>query len=98
MRMASRGSTVLICGLLGMPAVSMKHGLDPTLVQFGKGLRSVRKSRGISQEQLAAMCDVDRSYMGSIERGSQNPSLLLIKRVADGLGVPVSALLAAVHL
>lgn len=42
---------------------------DQRLVDFGNNVRKIRKERGLSQEALAALADIDRSYMGHIERG-----------------------------
>ena len=42
------------------------------MVALGKRVREVRKSKGISQEKLAEMAGIDRSYMGNIERGEKN--------------------------
>jgi transcriptional regulator with XRE-family HTH domain len=54
---------------------------------FGRAIRELRDERGMSQEDLAHRCGVDRSYMGGIERGERNVSLRNIFRIADGLGV-----------
>ena len=42
---------------------------DERMIAFGKRVREMRKSKGISQERLAEMAGIDRSYMGNIERG-----------------------------
>ena len=47
----------------------------------------MRRQQGVSQEDLAHACGLDRSYMGGIERGERNPSLKNILRIAEGLGV-----------
>jgi transcriptional regulator with XRE-family HTH domain len=52
---------------------------------------------GMSQEELALRCGLDRSYTGELERGEGNPSLTSLLRIARGLGVPVSALVAQVE-
>jgi transcriptional regulator with XRE-family HTH domain len=52
-------------------------------------IRSLRRARGISQESLAAMAGIDRSYMSSVERGLRNVSVLNVARIAEALGVPV---------
>lgn len=52
----------------------------------------LRVARGLSQEKLAADARVDRAYMGKIERRTENPSLDILDRLADALGVPVAAL------
>lgn len=57
--------------------------------QFGKRVRSLRKERGLSQEEFAAQCELDPSYVGGIERGERNPALKNIARIADTLKVRV---------
>ena len=59
---------------------------------FGKRLAALRKVRGWSQEQLSLESGLARSYLGGVERGQRNISLLNIHRLADSLTVPVSAL------
>ena len=63
-----------------------KHS-DRFLSAFGSRVREFRQEAGISQEQLAHDAGVDRTYVGGVERGQYNPSLLIIKRLADALGV-----------
>jgi transcriptional regulator with XRE-family HTH domain len=60
--------------------------------RFGERLRELRKQKGLSQEALALACDLDRTYIGGVERGERNISLLNIQRVADALGISVREL------
>lgn len=76
-----------------MPIASPKHALDPALVALGAAIRALRKARGISQEELAHRSNIDRSYMSSIERGTQNPGMMTIVQVAAGIGVSVAQLM-----
>lgn len=55
--------------------------------EFGERLRSIRKSKGLSQEGLALTCELDRTYIGGVERGERNISLLNIYKIAEALGV-----------
>jgi len=66
------------------------------LKRFGQRVREVRKAEGYSQEGLAYACELDRSYMGGIERGERNVALRNIEKIADTLGVTVSELLDGV--
>lgn len=56
-------------------------------------MRKLRKARGLSQEALALTCNLDRSYVGAIERGESNLTLVNIHRLADGLRVKPGELL-----
>ena len=60
---------------------------------LGLNIRSRRKELAISQEELARRCNIDRSYMGQIERGTANPSLAVIDAIAYSLMVSTSELL-----
>jgi len=52
-------------------------------------MRELRTKKGLSQEGLALACDLDRTYVGGVERGERNVSLLNIRKIADALGVAV---------
>lgn len=60
---------------------------------FGLRVRESRLSKGISQEQLAERCGLHRTFIGRIERGETNLTLLNIHKVARGLGVSPSTLI-----
>jgi transcriptional regulator with XRE-family HTH domain len=60
-------------------------------VQFGERVRELRQKRGWSQEEFAAHAELDRSYVGCIERGERNVSLENICKIADALGVSPAA-------
>lgn len=62
---------------------------------FGRRVREARRRRGLSQEQLAHLAELDRSYMGGVERGERNVSLDNIHRIARALDVPPAELLGA---
>ncbi|WP_027670426.1 helix-turn-helix domain-containing protein [Rheinheimera baltica] len=66
---------------------------DQRLVNFGNRIRTIRKEKNLSQEELAALANIDRSYMGHIERGEKNVTLTKIYQIADALRIPVSNLL-----
>jgi transcriptional regulator with XRE-family HTH domain len=59
---------------------------------FGERVRELRKEKGLSQEALALACDLDRTYIGGVERGERNISLLNIQKIADALDVPAREL------
>lgn len=58
----------------------------------GKNVRRYRKQRGLTQEELAFEAEIDLTYVGGIERGKRNPSLLVLARIAESLSVPLSKL------
>jgi transcriptional regulator with XRE-family HTH domain len=60
--------------------------LDP-LAAFGTRLRKLREERDLSQEKLAEMADLHRNYVGNLERGKSNVSLLTIVKLAHCLNV-----------
>ena len=62
------------------------------LVRFGQRLRELRKKAGFSQEQFAQRCELDRTYVGGIERGERNVSLRNIEVLARALSVSMSEL------
>ena len=59
---------------------------------FGRRLRELRTKRNLSQEALAMACDLDRTYIGGIERGERNVSLVNIHKIASALDVHVREL------
>jgi transcriptional regulator with XRE-family HTH domain len=60
---------------------------DAIKAAFGQRVRDSRVKKGLSQEGLAEICELDRSYIGGVERGERNVSLLNIRRIADALGI-----------
>lgn len=63
------------------------------LLRFGHRVRALRKAQQLSQEEFAARCGLDRTYMGGIERGERNVALRNIGKIADALGLSLSELL-----
>jgi len=60
---------------------------------LAENLRAFRRSKGLSQEELADMCDLHRTYVGSVERGERNVTLSTLETLATALGVSVPELL-----
>lgn len=60
--------------------------------RFGRRVRFLRLKAGLSQEDLADACDLDRTYIGGIERGERNPSLKNILKLASTLNVTMPEL------
>ena len=74
-----------------------KLALNPLIV-FGARVRDRRTALGLSQEALAERCDLHRTYVGSLERGERNVTLLNILRLATGLEVDAGELLHGLEL
>jgi len=61
-------------------------------LRFGRRIRALREAQGHSQESLAAKIQSHRNYIGRLERGEQNPTLTVIKRLAKALKVSAGEL------
>ena len=81
-----------------MPIPSPRYAQDPALVALGAAIRSARLERGVSQEELAHRSSIDRSYMSSIERGTQNPGIISVLRIAYALEMTATELMAEAKL
>lgn len=64
---------------------------------LAKNLRDFRQAKGISQEQLASLSGLHRTYIGSVERGERNVTLGTLELLAGPLGVSVPELLVVQH-
>jgi len=62
-------------------------------VRLGNRIRALRQERGWTQVEMAEMLGVDRSYLSEIETGKKDPSLRVLKTIADGFGLSLSQLL-----
>lgn len=62
--------------------------------QVGLNVARIRRKRGWSQEELAFQSGIHRTYISGVERGVRNPTVLVLKEIADALGVKSEALLA----
>ena len=69
--------------IAAMPSIPAKEVQE----RFGARMRALRHQMGLSQEELAYNCDLDRTYVGSVERGERNISLVNIHLIATALGV-----------
>lgn len=75
-----------------MPRITQSRR-DPALEALGEVIRTTRLAQSVSQEALALMAGVDRSYVGRIERGDNNVAVLTLLKLAAALGLSASALL-----
>ncbi|WP_447750829.1 helix-turn-helix domain-containing protein [Sphingopyxis fribergensis] len=60
---------------------------------FGVNVRHQRKLKGMTQEQLAVAAEMERSYVSDLERGTRNPSVAALGRIADALEIEPNVLL-----
>jgi len=78
-------------------AANVRIGTDAhaevVVVRFGQIVRTAREARGLSQERLAARAELNRSYIGEVERADAMPSLATADKLARGLGLPLWRLL-----
>jgi transcriptional regulator with XRE-family HTH domain len=75
-----------------MPRTARQPPRHPALKKVGARIRELRLRRGLSQEALADLGGIGRSYMSGIERGVRNCSTLHLLRLAKSLGVRVGDL------
>ena len=66
---------------------------DNILKKFGQRIKCLRIQKKLTQEQFAEICDLHKNYIGMVERGERNPSLINIKIIAEGLEISISDLM-----
>ena len=64
---------------------------------LGRGIAKARAKRGLTQEDLAGVIEMDRSYISQIENGRTNVTILALMRIAKALGVRPSALVRSME-
>ncbi len=69
---------------------------DPILAAFGQGVRIQRDAKSLSQEALAEKAGLDRTYISDIERGTRNPGIKNVVRLAKALGITTAKLVEGV--
>lgn len=70
---------------------------DVRLEQFGERVRSLRLKAGLSQEELADLIGIHRTYIGGVERGERNLGLMNVLRIADALNIAPAALFKGIE-
>ncbi len=70
--------------------------MEDIRVRFGKAIRRRRHKLGVSQEAFADMCQLDRTYMGGIERGERNVALVNVEKIAKALRISLLELFRGV--
>ena len=71
----------------------MQSSFENDLKQFGIEIKTVRKSKKITQLQLSSLCDVDIRTLQRIEKGEFNPSLRVLVRIANAFKMSLSSLI-----
>ena len=69
----------------------MKEDID---IKFGQKVACLRMQIGLSQEKFAEKCNIHRTYIGAVERGEKSPTLKTVEKIAKGLNIRISELLA----
>jgi transcriptional regulator with XRE-family HTH domain len=70
--------------------------MEDIRIRFGRALRRQRQKLGVSQEAFADMCQLDRTYIGGIERGERNVALVNIEKIAKTLRLSIAQLFRGV--
>lgn len=80
------------CTVLNMPTSPTEHSPDKRLNAFGQRLYALRNDAGLKQSVVAERAGIDRGFLGSVERGERNISVLKALALADALDVDVAEL------
>ena len=78
-----------------MARPSPRHSGNATLMALGEAIREARVGIGLSQETMALNADLDRSYVGGVERGENNITVMNLRKLATALDMKMSVLLGA---
>ncbi len=62
-------------------------------IKFAQKLKKLRKEKGYSQEELAFLCDLDRTYIGRLENLKRNPTLPVMDKIAKAFNMEISEML-----
>ena len=63
------------------------------MIKFAEKLKALRQERNLSQEDLALLCNIDRTYIGRIERLERKPTIVILDKIATGLNIKLKDLL-----
>jgi transcriptional regulator with XRE-family HTH domain len=85
-------SQACLTGILHLQGMKKNH----QLVKLGQKIRRIRESKDYSQEAFAAEAEIDRSYMGGVERGERNISVVNLIKIAKALKVEVGDLFPSI--
>lgn len=82
---------------LRVPNLS-KNRQNPALIALGNAIRRIRIDHELSQDELALRAEVDRSYVGRVERGDNNVALLTLLKISKALKVTIADLMKEAKL
>src|SRR6266404_290661 len=85
---------------LSLPLIRRKRQVHPADLKkrsVGVVVSEFRRRAGVSQEQMAADCGFDRTYISRLERGILNPTAIRLWKIADSLQTPLHALVKAME-
>lgn len=74
------------------------HSPDDLRMTFGLALARHRRTQGLSQERLAELAGVHRTYVSQVERGQKSPTLSVLFRLSSAVGISASKLVAEVEV
>lgn len=77
-------------GALGCNCIM--QAISATHIKLGQRIKQLRVENKLTQEELAFKVGVDRSYMGFVERGEKNPTLLTLMKIAKSFKIPLKEL------
>ncbi len=83
---------ILVCGLIVRKSVILNVMELGELQTLGNRIRRQRKTLNLTQEELAAKADIDRSYIGGVERGERNVTFVMLCKICAALECDVAAL------
>ena len=72
-----------------------KKKTDELLARLAHDIKAARTQAGLSQEALALVANIDRTYVSQLERGIANPSIQILQRVANAVGAELTITLTA---
>lgn len=64
--------------------------MDRILIDLGKQLKEIRKEKGITQEKLAENVNIHQTYVGKLEAGKRNPSIVMLYKISRALEIKLT--------
>ena len=65
---------------------------DDLLIKLGQRIRELRKNKNLSIEDLSLICNINRNYLGDLERGKRNPTVKVLFKISNGLSIKIKDL------